>query len=115
MCHTVDALLVFGSPVWVARTFTSIPDTYEIGEFFRGEDRQIHRIGPGSEVGSPESDKREAYAIWDGDSWVKNGTFWKGGSRLDLWGPPVPRSEPLVDEFVGFEQKVPDNRSRRIP
>ena len=116
VCYDVDVPLVFGSPVWVARTFTPIPGTYEIGKFFRGEDRQIHRIELGSEVGSPESDKREAYAIWDGDNWVKNSTFWKGGSRLDLWGePPVPRSEPLVDEFVGFEQKVPDNRSTRIP
>jgi len=117
VCYDVDVPLVFGSPVWVARTFTSIPGTYYIGNFFLGKDRQVHRSESGSEVEVPESATREAFAIWDGGQWVENGTFWKGGYRLDpLWGnPPIPCSEPRVGDFVGFEQKVPDNRPRIIP
>ena len=117
VCYDVDVPLVFGSPVWVARTFIPIPGTYDIGDFFFGKDRQVHRSESGSELGDSESDKKGALAIWDGSDWVKDGAYWKGGRRLDpKWGsPPVPSFEPRVGDFVDFEQKVPDNRPKNIP
>lgn len=117
VCYDVDVPLVFGSPVWVAATFTPIPGTYDIGDFFLGKDRQVHRSEPGSEVGDPESVTKGALAIWDGSDWVKDGAYWKGGHRLDpkLGSPPVPLFEPRVGDFVDFEQKVPDNRPKNIP
>jgi hypothetical protein len=117
VCYDVDVPLVFGSPVWVAATFTPIPGTYDIGDFFLGKDRQVHRSEPGSEVGDPESVTKGALAIWDGGDWVEDGAYWKGGHRLDpkLGSPPVPSFEPRVGDFVDFEQKVPDNRPKNIP
>lgn len=100
--------VVYGSPVWVAKTTDLVPGTYDIGKFWETRSGEIIKVRRGSD--------REAVVVenglgvWDGEKW--KGTRWASSQSAYSWNPPpIPEEYPSVGDFVGFAIDVPSEES----